>query len=116
MSSYADELGNKQSLNSTAPKQASVLSLIILVIVVFVLQTGMKEIMKWLTPQGNTLKLMVITQLLLTIFLPVCIVLIVLKLPVRQSLGLYPPPWIKTFLAVILGFVLIYAVNIILPV
>ena len=96
-------------------RQSSLLSLFILIVVVFVLQLGMKDISEWLGLEGNALKLMVTTRLIVSIFLPTLLFLLIVRLSIRQTLGLYSPPWIKTLLAVVLGFVLILAVNMILP-
>lgn len=93
MSLYFEKSEDKHSFNAKRPKQASLLSLIILVLVVFCLQTGMREVVKWISPEGNLLKLMVICQNLLTIFLPVCLALVILHLPARDALGLYRPPF-----------------------
>ena len=96
-------------------KQASLLSLVILVIVVFLLQRGISETTESIALEGNTLKLMVITRLIVSILLPVLLFLTIFRLPVRHTLGLYPSPWIRTSFAVILGFVLIFTVNMVLP-
>lgn len=115
MNPQIDNHGHKHLVNAVATKQASLLSLVILVVVVFSLQRGMSEITKWLAPEGNLLKLMVISRLVLSILLPVWLFLIILRLSARHALGLYPPPWRRTILAVILGFILIFAVNMALP-
>ena len=93
MSLYVEKSEDKHSFNAKRPKQASLLSLIILVLVVFCLQTGMREIVKGISPERNLLKLMVICQNLFTIFLPVCLALVILRLPARGALGLYRPPF-----------------------
>ena len=93
----------------------SLLAMIILVCVVFFLQRRMNEIMGWFILEGNMLKLMVIARLVVSILLPVLLLLTILRIPVRHALGLYSPTWIKTSLAVLIGFILIFAVNMVLP-
>jgi membrane protease YdiL (CAAX protease family) len=46
---------------------------------------------------------------------PLLAFVVFLRLPRKEALGLYRPPLIKTLVAVVGGFVLIYAVNSILP-
>lgn len=115
MNSQFDKYRNSHSINTFVTKRTSLLFFGILVIVVYVLQIGIIGIRNWLAPQGSLLKLMVIANQLFAILLPTFLFLIIFRLPTRQALGLYAPPWIKTILAVVLGFVLIYAVNYVLP-
>lgn len=96
-------------------RQPPLFSLILLVIVVFLLQKFFGTVTNELALEGNLLKLMVMTRLVLTIFLPVALFLKILRLPARSALGLNPPPPIKTLIAVISGFVLILAVTFVLP-
>lgn len=66
MNSQIDNHGQEHLINAFAKKEASLLSMGILVIVVFMLQRGMIEIREWLL-----LKLMVISHQLFAILLPV---------------------------------------------
>jgi len=114
----SSELSNntiESSVNPTEKKTASLLSLIILVLVVFFLQTGMSSVTKNFTFEGNLLKLMVIAKQLICIFLPVVLTVYIFRLPIRESIGFYSPPWGRTIIAIILGFILIYTINLLLP-
>jgi hypothetical protein len=58
---------------------------------------------------------MVIANQILSILLPVLSFIVFFRLPWKDALGLYRPPLLKTLVAVVGGFVLIYAINSILP-
>jgi membrane protease YdiL (CAAX protease family) len=91
------------------------LSLIGLVIVVYLLQQGMLWLRQAIEPQGAAFKWMVMANQLLSILLPVIAFVLIFRLPRRQALGLAEPPLVKTVVAVILGIILIYAINSVLP-
>lgn len=115
MSLNNNEFRDYQTGDELSARRASLLSLIILVVVIFILQLIMREIIKALAPQGNFLKLAVIGHNFFATFLPVCLFVVILKLPVRLSLGLHPLPWKRTLIAVISGLILIFAINLVLP-
>jgi membrane protease YdiL (CAAX protease family) len=103
------------SVNIIKKKTASLLSLIILVVIVFLLQAEMSSATKNFAVEGNLLKLLVIAKQLVCIFIPVVLTLVILRLPIRDTLGLYKPLWGRTAIAIILGFILIYTINLLLP-
>lgn len=103
------------SVNIIEKKTASLLSLIILVVIVFLLQLGMSSVTKNWAVEGNLLKLLVIAKQLVCIFIPVMLTVVILRLPIRDTLGLYKPQWGRTAIAVIVGFILIYTINLLLP-
>lgn len=96
-------------------EQPSVFSLGLLVVVVFILQTGLRACNDWLAPSGNLLKLWVIFHQLGVILLPVIVFLLILGVPLRPALGLGAPSWKRFAAAVPLGFVAIFAVLTLLP-
>ncbi len=105
----------QSSVNPIEKKTASLFSLIILVMIVFLLQSGMSSVTKNLAVEGNLLKLLVIAKQLVCIFIPVALTVVILRLPIRDTLGLYAPRWGRAVIAVIVGFILIYAINLLLP-
>lgn len=104
-------------MNSRQKKgiDVSLIALFGLIVAVYLLQQGMMGLRGYLAPVGNAFKWMVIANQVLSIFLPVLLFIIVLHLPWKDALGLHRPPLIKTLVAVVGGFFLIYAINSILP-
>jgi len=96
-------------------RKAPLLALCLLAITVFLLTKGFGTVTEWIAPEGNLLKLFVIGTQLLAILVPVWLTLRILHLPARPALGLRAPPMVKTIVAVVVGFVLIYAVASVLP-
>lgn len=115
MRTNSDANINNFDKSSISAKKASLMALIILVISVFILQRVMAEITKIMDPQGTFLKLVVIFHNFLATFLPVCLFVVFLKLPVRKTLGLYSPSWKKVILAIIIAFFLFFALNFTIP-
>jgi len=107
--------GNRHLINSTSLKQISLWYLAVLVIAVYVLQRGIIGLRNWMAPEGSLFKLMVLANQLFAILLPVILFIFIFHLSMREAIGLYRPRWLKTALAVIVGFILIYAVNLTLP-
>ncbi len=93
-----------------------IIYLLLLIIIVFLLQSGAQEIKKWLIPEGNFLKLFIIVQLIISILLPVILYLKILGLPWKETLGFHRPPWKKTVIGLILGFLVIIVISIFLPI
>lgn len=96
-------------------KTATLFFLLILIIIVFLIQSGIQEIKKWLEPEGNLLKLMIIFQLTISILLPVILYLKILKHPWKENLGLYLPPLKKAIIAIFIGFFAIITISMVLP-
>lgn len=109
------ENSEKNTNNSNGKNKVDIWYLILLIIVVFILQFGLGKIMDLLALKDNFLKLAVIIKLVLSILLPTILFLNYLRLRIRETLGLYRPPWIRSGLAIIFGFIGIIIVNIILP-
>lgn len=101
--------------NQSRGIEVSLVALFGLIVVVFLLQQVMTGLREYLSPEGSLLKCMVIANQLVSILLPVLSFITVFRLPGRDALGLYKPPLLKTLIAVAGGFVLIYAVNSVLP-
>lgn len=115
MNQPKEEMNSTNHTNPSVVKQAPLWSLAMLIIIVFLIQMGALAVMRKTAPEGNLLKLAVILQQLVSILLPVCLLLVIMRLPLRGSLGLHPARWWKTLVAVVVGFVLIYMINMSLP-
>jgi membrane protease YdiL (CAAX protease family) len=96
-------------------KHAPLWTLCLLVIIIYFIQFGMVNLRKWMAPEGNMLKLLVLANQIVSIFLPIMLFIIILRLPFRKSLGLNPAPLWKTIIAVLLGFAVIFEVDYTLP-
>jgi membrane protease YdiL (CAAX protease family) len=101
--------------NQSRGIEVSLVALFGLIVVVFLLQQVMTGLRHYLSPEGSLLKWMVIANQVVSILLPVLSFIAIFRLPGRDALGLYKPPLVKTLIAVAGGFVLIYAVNAVLP-
>ena len=95
--------------------EVSLLALCGLIVTVFLLQQGMMSLRSYLAPEGNAFKWMVIANQVVSILLPVVAFIVLFRLPWKDALGLYKPPLVRILIAVAGGFVLIYAINSILP-
>jgi hypothetical protein len=97
-------------------KKAFLLHLVLLFLTVFLMQKAWSEILiKGLAPQGNILKLAVMGQQLLTILFPLILFIVIFRLPVGYSLGLYSPPLAKAVISAGVGLIFIIIVNSYLP-
>ncbi|UCG89115.1 MAG: CPBP family intramembrane metalloprotease [Gemmatimonadota bacterium] len=101
------------SQNSVA--RVPLVALLGLIVVVFLLQQVMLGVRERVVLEGNQFKWMVVANQVISILLPVVLFIAVLRLRWKNSLGLFKPPWVKMLVAIASGFVLIYAVNTILP-
>lgn len=86
-----------------------------LVVVVFLLQQAMTGLREDLGPEGTIFKWWVIANQVVSILLPVVLFIAVFRLPWKVALGLFRPPPLRTAVAVAGGFILIYAINSVLP-
>jgi membrane protease YdiL (CAAX protease family) len=103
------------SKDTSLRERFSLLHLCILIAAVYGLQLGVLRLLKLWSPDGNWLKLAVIVQQMICIFLPVVIFIIIRRLPAKDALGAYKPIWYRTVIAVVGGFFLMMIINLTLP-
>ena len=103
------------NIDGSGAGKAPLVALVVLVVVVFLLQKGIGVAKGRVEPEWNFLKLTVIAQNLIAALLPVLLFVSILGLAPREALGLHPPPLARTVVAVVVGFILIFAVNTALP-
>jgi len=93
----------------------SLVALLGLIVIVFLLQQGMLGLRSYVAPDGSLLNWMVIANQVVSILLPAGLFIALFRLPWKNALGLFRPPLIKTLVSVVGGFVLIFAINSVLP-